>query len=165
MILYNARLYRFSFIIALVFAITTAMGTTGSLHAEETEDVFNAGRGGVIAIYGYDPVAYHTENRALLGSSDISARWGGVDWHFNSINNRDLFVSDPTRYAPQYGGFCAFAVARNAIADIDPDAFSIVDDKLYLNFSRSVKRRWDRDRDQNILLGDRNWPELRSMAQ
>lgn len=113
------------------------------------------------AIRGYDPVAYFTEGRPLEGSGDFTAEWMGATWRFASAANRDAFQADPARYAPQYGGYCAWAVSQGYTASIDPEAWRIVGDKLFLNYSKSVQRRWEKDTPGNIAKGDRNWPGLK----
>ena len=115
---------------------------------------------GGIAIDGTDPVAYFTDNAPVPGSSEFTYEWGGATWQFSSAENRDLFVSNPEAYAPQYGGHCAWAVAQGYIAPTEPDAWSIVDGKLYLNYNRSIQSRWERDIPGNIVKGDSNWPEV-----
>ncbi|MGB0627504.1 MAG: YHS domain-containing (seleno)protein [Alphaproteobacteria bacterium] len=113
------------------------------------------------AIHGYDPVAYFTEEKPVKGSATHSATHDGATWHFASATNRDLFLSNPEKYAPQYGGYCAWAVANGYTASTDPGAWSIKDGKLYLNYSKLVRARWAIDKDGNIVKGDQNWPGLR----
>jgi len=112
------------------------------------------------AIDGYDPVAYFTAGRPVEGDSDYSYDWNGATWKFSSAENRDLFIANPEKYAPQYGGYCAWAVSQGYTASTDPDAWKIVDDKLYLNYSRSVQSRWEMNIPKNIADGDSNWPEI-----
>jgi YHS domain-containing protein len=114
-----------------------------------------------IAIDGTDTVAYFTMGKPVKGSADYTHEWMGAKWKFASAENRDLFIAEPTRYAPQYGGYCAWAVGeKNSLASTEPDRWAIVDDKLYLNFNRSVQRNWDKDRAGFITQGDINWPGL-----
>lgn len=115
-----------------------------------------------IAIKGYDPVAYFTLGEATKGKSKISHTWKGAIWHFASTENRDLFIAEPRRYAPQYGGYCAYAVSRNSTASINPKAWKIVDDKLYLNFSPRIQKKWEKDIPGHIEAADQNWPKLLS---
>lgn len=115
---------------------------------------------GGAAIGGYDPVAYFKQNKPVKGSAAYTATHEGSTFHFASAANRDAFVADPGRYAPQYGGFCAYAVANGYKAKIEPDAFTIVNGKLYLNYDQSIQRRWRRDIPGYIKKGDRNWPEV-----
>jgi YHS domain-containing protein len=130
----------------------------GTPPAMALDPVFS--RGGK-AIRGYDPVAYFTEGRPVQGKAEHSAEWMGAEWRFASAANRDLFVAQPEHYAPQYGGYCAWAVSEGYTASIDPYAWRIVDGKLYLNFSKSVQKRWEQDIPGNIARADRNWPGLR----
>ena len=115
---------------------------------------------GEFAINGYDTVAYHKEQKPVKGDSSYTAQWNGANWRFASNENRDLFESNPERWAPRYGGYCAWAVSNNYTAKTDPDAWSIVDDRLYLNFSRSVRRTWSKDIPGNIERAEANWPEV-----
>jgi hypothetical protein len=117
---------------------------------------------GGVAARGTDVVAYFTEGKAVAGSPQFVHRWNGAEWRFASAANRDLFAADPARYAPQYGGFCAWAVSNGYVATIDPEAWHIVDDKLYLNYSRFVQLRWRLDVPGTIAKGDANWPKLSS---
>lgn len=114
------------------------------------------------AIRGYDPVAYFTEGEPVAGSPEFEAQWNGATWRFASAENRARFLADPEAYAPQYGGFCAWAVAeKGALYSIDPQAWKIVDGRLYLNYSDSIQRRWEQDIPGFIELGDRRWPQIR----
>lgn len=117
---------------------------------------------GGVAIEGTDPVAYFTEGRAVAGSSDFEHEWMGATWRFASAENRDRFAAAPERYAPQYGGYCAWAVSQGYTAKIDPEAWAIVDGRLYLNYSKSVQKQWSEDVPGNIAKGDANWPRIRA---
>lgn len=110
------------------------------------------------AIRGYDPVAYFTVGEATEGKSKYSTKWQGAIYKFSSAENLALFKSDPERYAPQYGGYCAYAVSKGATAKTDPEAWSIVNGRLFLNFSPAIKKRWSQDIPGNIRAADRNWP-------
>ena len=115
------------------------------------------------AIRGYDPVAYFTEGKPVEGDSDFTHRWMDAKWYFASAANRDAFAKDPERYAPQYGGYCAWAGSQNYTASIAPEAWRIVDGKLYLNYSKGVQAQWIAGGiDKLIPQGDRNWPALRT---
>ena len=115
---------------------------------------------GGVAIRGYDPVAYFKQDKPVKGSSAYTATHEGSTFHFASAANRDAFAADPGKYAPQYGGFCAYAVANGYKAKTEPDAFTIVNGKLYLNYDQSIQRRWRRDVPGYIKKGDHNWPEV-----
>ena len=114
-----------------------------------------------VAVKGYDPVAYFTDGRPTRGSAEFTATHEGATYHFASAANRDAFAADPARYIPQYGGYCAWAVAQGYKAPIIPEAWAVVDGKLYLNASRGVQRRWQRDTPGFIETADRNWPSIR----
>jgi YHS domain-containing protein len=118
-----------------------------------------------VAIYGYDPVAYFTDAKPLLGSATFTANYDGATWHFASAAHRDLFVKEPARYAPQYGGYCAFGVAGNYKVKIDPEAWRVEDGKLYLNYDKGVQRRWLADIPGYLAKSERNWPGLRDAAR
>ena len=115
---------------------------------------------GGVAVRGTDVVAYVTEGRPVVGRAEFTHAWRGADWRFASAANRDRFATDPERYAPAYGGFCAYAVSEGYTAPIDPAAWKIVDGRLYLNYDRSVQRRWARDIPGRIARADANWPGL-----
>lgn len=113
------------------------------------------------ALDGYDTVAYFTEGKPIEGSKKFTTEYKGADWYFSSQQNLDAFVHNPERYAPQYGGYCAWAVsAKNDFAPGDPMQWSIVDNKLYLNYDQEIKQRWESDRELHITQADKNWPEL-----
>ena len=115
-----------------------------------------------LAIRGTDPVAYFTQGKPVQGVAEFEYVWNHVTWRFASAENRDRFAANPEQYAPQYGGFCAWAVSQGYTASIDPQAWRIVDDKLYLNYNKGVQRRWERDIPGNIAKADANWPEVLS---
>lgn len=113
---------------------------------------------GDLAVKGYDVVAYH-DGRADAGDPRFEHRWNGARWRFTSAENRDRFAASPEKYAPQFGGYCAYAVSRGYTADIDPRAFKVVDGALYLNYSLRVRRLWEEDVQGNIAKGRQNWPD------
>lgn len=113
-----------------------------------------------LAIAGADPVAYFTQSDYVPGSDEFTHDWEGATWRFTSAENRDLFAAQPEEYAPQYGGFCAWAVSQGYTASIDPTAWKIVDGKLYLNYSAGVQRKWSKDIPGNIAKADQNWPAV-----
>ena len=115
-----------------------------------------------VAIKGYDPVAYFTEGAPVEGSEDFTAMHDGATYHFASAANRDAFLAAPEKYAPQYGGVCAYAVAQGATAPIDPEAFTVLDEKLYLNYSDHVRAQWRNDAAKFISRANENWPDLSS---
>ena len=121
-------------------------------------DPLNAKSG--LAVRGYDVVAYFTESKPVRGSADFESVWMGAKWRFGTKENRDAFAQSPEKFAPQFGGYCAWAVGHNYTADADPEAWRIVDGKLYLNYNRSVQKQWEQNRTKWIEQGQRNWPGL-----
>jgi len=113
-----------------------------------------------VAIKGYDPVAYFTDAKPVPGVADFSFEWNGATWRFASAAHRDTFKAAPEKYAPQDGGYCAWAVSQGSTAGIDPTAWKIVDGKLYLNYSREIQKKWEGDIPGNIAKADVNWPKL-----
>jgi YHS domain-containing protein len=111
-------------------------------------------------IDGYDPVAYFTQSEAIRGDKQFSHRFDGGTFHFSSAENRDLFAANPNKYAPQFGGFCAYAAAKGSKAPIDPTAWTVHNDKLYLNYSKSIQKKWSKHRDDYIAKAEKNWPNL-----
>jgi hypothetical protein len=113
-----------------------------------------------LAIKGYDPVAYAVEGKAVPGLVDNEFRWKGAVWRFATSEHKALFKLNPERYAPRYGGYCAYAVSQGKTVDIDPEAWSIVDRKLYLNLNKDVHDVWEKDRDAYIRQADEHWPRM-----
>jgi YHS domain-containing protein len=113
-----------------------------------------------VAIKGYDTVAYHTDGAAMKGSTAFTYQWRGAVWRFASAGNRDRFAANPQQYAPQYGGYCAWAVSQGTTAGVDPRVWKIVDGKLYLNYDDAVQVKWETDVPGNIEKADKNWPAV-----
>ena len=116
--------------------------------------------GSGVAIKGYDPVAYFTDGKPVKGSPSYTYRWMGAVWQFAGAGHRDEFARTPEKYAPQYGGYCAYGVSQKHTVSIDPEAWSIVDGKLYLNYSQGVKKTWSQAIPKYVEDADRNWPAL-----
>ena len=113
------------------------------------------------AVSGYDTVAYFTQGKPVEGSEKFSTKYEGATWLFSSQANLDAFVANPGKYAPQYGGYCAYAVgAKNALVSADPEAWKIVDGKLYLNYDQDIQKLWISDQAAYITQADANWPGL-----
>ncbi len=113
-----------------------------------------------LAIKGFDAVAYFTTQTAIAGHPNYEHVWNGAKWIFSSAENRDTFMQNPEKYAPQFGGYCSYAVARGYTADGDPNAWKIVDGKLYLNYNRQVKEMWEKEQEKFIREGEKNWIEF-----
>ena len=115
-----------------------------------------------MAIEGYDPVAYFTQSKAVRGKSEFSSSYLGATFLFSSKDNKNLFESNPKKYAPEFGGHCAWAASQGYIAKSDPRAWTVHGGKLYLNYNKSIRKKWLRNIDSNIAKGDANWPSLKA---
>jgi len=142
---------RVAVLVVMCFAFVAGPAAAGKI---------NASFFGGVAIEGYDPVAYFEAGKPVQGSDQFEHRWNSAVWRFASAANRDAFAKAPERFAPQYGGYCAWAVSQGYTASIDPAAWRIVDGKLYLNYSKSVQQTWQQDIPGNIKKGDANWPGI-----
>lgn len=118
-----------------------------------------------LLLKGYDPVAYFTIGKPVKGLKEFAYEWSSGTYHFSSKENLELFKRAPEKYAPQYGGYCAYAVSQGYTAPVDPQAWDIVKGKLYLNYSKSVQKKWREKRDEYIAGADKNWPGLRAKDQ
>ncbi|MBX2806625.1 MAG: YHS domain-containing protein [Hyphomicrobiales bacterium] len=128
--------------------------------AEKAEGLVNTLGTDGVAIKGYDPVAYFTEGGPREGSAEHTIDYKGAKWQFASAENKALFEADPEKYEPAYGGYCAFGVAQNALVKIEPDAWSIRNGKLYLNYDQNVQKNWSEDPDGYIEQANEKWPSL-----
>ena len=113
-----------------------------------------------IAIRGFDTVAYFTQGSAIKGDAKFSVDWNDATWLFSTQEHADLFKSDPEAYAPQYGGYCAYGVSQDYLVKIEGDQWKIEDDKLYLNYSKSVQKTWLKDIPGYIQEADSKFPNL-----
>jgi YHS domain-containing protein len=115
---------------------------------------------GGVGLAGHDPVAYFTETRPTPGRAEITAAHDGVTYRFASAANRDAFLAEPARYLPQYGGWCAYGMARGYKAVVDPAAFTVAGGKLYLNYNAGIAAKWQRNRANEISRADAHWPTV-----
>lgn len=115
-----------------------------------------------VAIAGHDPVAYFRESKPVKGSPRITYRYKDATFHFTSAQNRDAFAADPEKYAPQYGGYCAYGTSRGYKAPIDPAAFTVRNGKLYLNYSPDVQTTWRKDIPGYVAKADKAWPAVKT---
>ncbi len=113
-----------------------------------------------LAVDGHDVVAYFTQGEPVEGSAEHSIEWSGAEWRFASAEHLERFRADPERYAPAYGGFCAYAVAEGDTAAGDPRHWAIHDGRLYLNYNADIQARWEADREAYIAAANDNWPEV-----
>lgn len=140
----------------LVAALATLLGAA-TVHAEEP--VYTSWFSDV-AVGGYDVVGYFTQDEAVEGSADYSIVWRGAVWRFASGDHLQRFREDPSRYAPAYGGYCAYAVARGTTAAGNPDHWAIRDGRLYLNHDADAQARWEADPEAHIGAADEHWSEM-----
>lgn len=140
-----------------LFSMVLLAFNTLQVHAQKAEVYTEKG----MAINGYDPVSYFKEGKPVAGIKSYTYGWHGALWYFSNSENLEAFKTSPEKYAPQYGGYCAYAVAKGYKATTDPDAWAIVNGKLYLNYSKSIAATWNKDRQGYITKADRNWPDVK----
>ncbi|MFN7936579.1 MAG: YHS domain-containing (seleno)protein [Bryobacteraceae bacterium] len=138
--------------------LLTLLAATAA-RTKDQVDPTNKSRNG-LAIKGYDPVAYFTQSRPVKGLPAYSATHNGATYLFSTAENRDAFNASPAKYAPQFGGYCAWAVGHGYTADIDPEAWHIDNNRLFLNYNKKVQTMWLKDKAKWIADADRNWPTL-----
>lgn len=114
-----------------------------------------------MAIKGYDVVAFHTEAKATKGLENFTYRWKDANWLFANQANLDMFKEDPEKYAPQYGGYCAYGTADGHKAPTETDTWTVRDKKLYFNYNKKVQEIWNKDQAGYIKKADKNWVEIR----
>jgi hypothetical protein len=149
----GVRLVAVKWLVALV-ALSVAPALAGN------EALVNADKGSRVAIHGYDPVAYFTKGQPVKGSSEIGYDWNDAHWLFSEPAHRDLFAADPNKYAPQFGGYCSMGMSMGVTADIDPQAWAIVDGRLYLNSSLQARDEFSQQPAANIAKAETNWDTL-----
>jgi len=140
-----------------IFAAGFALFISIALSAQKSP-VFTADGA---AIHGYDAVAYFKDSKAVKGDSRLSFSWNGGNWYFASQKNLEAFKTNPEKYAPQYGGYCAYGLANGHKASTEPDAWMIVNGKLYLNYNKEVQQKWMGKQSAFIQTADKNWPVLK----
>lgn len=113
------------------------------------------------AIRGYDAVAFRSQQQAVKGNNAYTYNWKGADWLFASQANVDSFKTNPEKYAPQYGGYCAYGTADGHKAPTDTDTWTIYNDKLYFNYNKEVQQSWKKDQDALINKADKLWPTVK----
>lgn len=151
---------RRSFIALGTAALAVPPFVIGAARADAQHPVNTLGSQGGIAIRGYDPVAYFRDGGPRLGKSEFAVQHGGATWRFATEEHKALFEADPERYLPAYGGFCAYGTSRGYLVKIEPEAWSIVDGRLYLNYDLDVRRTWLGRTKTYIARADGNWPRL-----
>ncbi|MDJ0922137.1 MAG: YHS domain-containing (seleno)protein [Henriciella sp.] len=142
---------------ALVAAAPTVIAAPAAF---ADKDPIYTGRFNNVAVQGHDAVAYFTVGEPVKGSKDFTSDYQGAQFRFSSAENKAAFDADPAKYAPQYGGYCAWAVSQGYTAKGDADHWAVVDGKLYLNYNRSIQNKWNEDRSGFITSADQNWPTV-----
>lgn len=135
-------------LIAVVSASTFAQTSKSAKHVNTESGV---------AIQGYDPVAYFENSKAIKGNKEITATFQDATYYFSTENNKTLFLKNPTQYMPQFGDYCAYGMSEGYEAPIKPEAYTIVDNKLYLNYNLKVKETWLKDQANRIQKANENW--------
>ena len=148
----NRKYLSLFFIIGLGVALAACSKT-------ETAIKLNTDNSG-LALRGFDAVAYFAVDNAVKGDAKYEYVWNGAKWLFSSEENMKKFQASPESYAPQFGGYCSFAVSEGYTADADPEAWKVVDGKLYVNYNKQVKQKWEQNEHERIMKGLENWKEL-----
>ena len=125
----------------------------------QPSEIFSTNEG---AIQGYDVVAYFTESKSVKGKKEFTTNFAGETWHFASAENLKTFQTSPEKYLPQFGGYCAYGMSRGYKAKTEPDAWTIVDVKLYLNYNADVRKIWNEKQGEFINKANTNWPTVKS---
>ncbi|MBU2492722.1 MAG: hypothetical protein KJ571_08880 [Bacteroidetes bacterium] len=146
------------------FAQEKEMMKEKNMKQEEMNIKINQNMDGV-AIKGYDPVAYFAEGKPVMGEKMYSCKWNGALWQFSSKKHLNMFKETPDKYAPQYGGFCAYGVSKNALFETDPLVWKIVDGKLYLNKNEEVAKLFKGNLKESIMNAEMNWPKLNTIEK
>ena len=139
----------------LLTALLIVSAATGAAPIDKNADAND------VALHGYDPVAYFKAGAPTRGKTGITVAHDGVIYRFASVANRDAFQQDPGRYAPQFGGFCAMGTAMGLKLDVDPQAWRVVDGKLYLNLNKDVQKKWLSDVPGHLSQANAKWPEIK----
>jgi hypothetical protein len=148
-------------IITIPLVVTAALFFSVAMpsQSEAKSEIYKNWRG--IAINGYDPVPFHKDGKPVEGSSKYEIKWKDAKWRFASAEHRDVFKAASDKYAPQYGGYCAWAVSQGTTAGVDPkNAWKIVEGKLYFNYNVDIQKKWVKDIPGNIKKADANWPDV-----
>lgn len=140
----------------LILSLIIALALPAVLQAKTLLNLNDSG----VAIQGYDPVAFFTEKKPVMGKPEISAKQDGAIYFFATKEHRDLFKKEPAKYVPEFGGYCAYGVSRNKLVKIDVDAFQIVDGKLLLQYDKGVRDTFNKDSKGNLVKANQNWQGL-----
>lgn len=139
-------------ILSLLFVLATLAAVA------QKPEVFSTKEG---AIQGYDPVAFFKESKPVIGKKELTYLYKDATWHFSTQENLNAFTSDPERFAPQYGGYCAYGTASGHKSPTQPETWTIVDHKLYFNYNKDVQKLWNKDQRSLIEKATKNWPTVK----
>lgn len=159
----RARRPASSLVLLLALALPAFAGVARAAEAEPPADLVNVDADG-LALQGRDPVAYFTDGRPVVGDPAITATHRGATYRFASEEHRAAFVRTPERYAPQFGGFCAYGMSRGYAAPVQVDAFVIQDGRLLLQYDQSVRQRFEKEAVRNLARADKYWPRVQRSA-
>jgi YHS domain-containing protein len=141
----------------ILVVFTSLLTVTAKTFAQTSNKEKHINTSNGIAIQGYDPIAYFENNKAIKGNKEILATYQEVVYYFSSAENKETFLKNPSQYIPQFGGFCAYGMSEGYEAPIQPEAFTIVDNKLYINYNLKVKETWLKDKEIRIQKANENW--------
>ncbi len=134
--------------------------TFGNLSVAWGKDLIYTPTFSSVAVDGYDVTEYFNAAEPVKGNAAFQTEYMGAEWHFASQQNLDKFLSDPQMYAPQYGGYCAWAVSQGGTAKGDPLQWTVHQGKLYLNYNAKINKKWSRDKDNLIATANQKWPAV-----
>lgn len=156
----HMRLFKsISALLLLIFAVASTTWAAPPINTLEKKGFFGYEHNG-IAIRGYDTVAYFTQSKPVKGSDKFTTEWQGATWKFSSQEHLDLFLGNPEQYTPQYGGYCAYGIAQEALVKIEPDLWTIYEGKLYLNYNKKLNNEWKKDIPGYIAAADKLFEKL-----
>jgi YHS domain-containing protein len=149
---------RFTHLLSAIVALAVTAPVV-SAQAAADKVLVNVDKRG-LALEGYDPVAFFTDGKPVKGTTAYTTRYHGAEYHFASEAHRVLFAADPAKYAPQFGGYCAYGVSRGHAVPVEIDTWQLIDGRLVLNYDQGVKKKFDADRAGNLRLADEKWPGI-----
>jgi len=161
-VILGGKTMRKVYLLAAIISASVLPGASAAL----ADDTVNTGYFGGVAIMGYDPVAYFTDHAAVKGSEEYSYDWLGTPWHFANETHKETFMSDPAKYAPQFGGYCAGEVALDGVTvNVDPEAWRIIDGKLYLGYGKDFAADLEAHPQDWLPKAEANWPSVEGRLQ
>jgi YHS domain-containing protein len=140
-----------------ILTVLIALASTITTFAQTKTIDKNVNTQNGVAIQGYDPVAYFEVGKAVKGIKDISTNFQEAIYYFSTEEHKTSFLKNPMQYIPQFGGYCAYGMSEGYNAPISPEAFTIVNNQLYLNYNLKVRETWLKDRDKRIEKATKNW--------